>query len=1045
MALQFHKRFLFRTPCFPFLWSDPVQTVVTQKKFQEAIYLASPSLYDEMQKWINGQLKDEKAIEKLIYSLDKYLKRIRTRSTPFGLFASCSTGHWGETSEIFLNEELSPKTRFDMDFACVLARHIMKNPKIKSHLLFFPNSSLYKHGNQHRYIEFTYFRNRRKYNISSVDTSSYLQTILAMASRGAKVETLANAITNKEINFTEAIAFIDECIENQVLVSNLEPSVTGDELMLRIYRVIEKVKPEDAAEIILLLEKINMSLNEIDKNNRDNVELYREIFNTLQRLEIDVDEKFLFQVDCFRGCKVATISTSFQKKILQSIEFLEKITSPYVNNELSVFKKTFSDTYEDREMPLSHVLDPESGIGYPTKDIHGINHLVDDLFLMLPENSNLIQWDIKSEFLFKKVLEAIEHKKNVIELTDEDLMRFSNAPKKERNLPITFSVLFKIINNNKIFLKLIGGSSSAASMLGRFGHGEENISQMLKEIKDFEHQKLEDKVIAEIVHLPEDRAGNILFRPILSRYEIPYLAKSNLEPENQIGLEDIMISIKNDRFFLRSKKLNTEIIPFLSSAHNYKINSMPVYRFICDLQLQDIVKPALYFSWGALVHMFKFLPRLEYKDVILSPATWNLPSTDFLKLCSGIDSEDLINEISTWRKKWKMPKYVNLKDNDNELIVDLEDELSVRTFLSTIKKRSAIELNEFIFEPENAIVKDAEGNPYAHEIIAVIFNHEYKSASSPMQPALKQDNRGQLDIKRTFIPGSEWLYYKIYCGVKTADNILADTIKPMVELLMQKGLIQKWFFIRYSDPDFHIRLRFFNSEASKTREIIPEMFQFLSPLLEHGIISKVLTDTYVRELERYGRNTMELTESYFGIESIVALHLLSFTKSDADEEKRWLFALRSVDELLDNFHFKEEKKLSFIETLKNGFIAEHGGHKNLKVQLDNKFRKLRPKLTGFLNKTNDGDPNIKPLIQLLQWKKTQTEPIIEQILSIRNDGVLMTDLHKLISSYTHMMLNRLFKSRQRTYEMVIYDMLYKYYRSEIAKNKNITTGKLIIQ
>ena len=30
--------------------------------------------------------------------------------------------------------------------------------------------------------------------------------------------------------------------------------------------------------------------------------------------------------------------------------------------------------------------------------------------------------------------------------------------------------------------------------------------------------------------------------------------------------------------------------------------------------------------------------------------------------------------------------------------------------------------------------------------------------------------------KRTFIPGSEWIYYKIYTGIKTADSILKNEL-----------------------------------------------------------------------------------------------------------------------------------------------------------------------------------------------------------------------------------------------------------------------------
>ena len=51
--------------------------------------------------------------------------------------------------------------------------------------------------------------------------------------------------------------------------------------------------------------------------------------------------------------------------------------------------------------------------------------------------------------------------------------------------------------------------------------------------------------------------------------------------------------------------------------------------------------------------------------------------------------------------------------------------------------------------------------------------------------------------KRLYIPGSEWVYYKLYTGPKTADTILTDLIDPVINNLSCKNLIEKWFFIRY--------------------------------------------------------------------------------------------------------------------------------------------------------------------------------------------------------------------------------------------------------
>jgi len=49
-------------------------------------------------------------------------------------------------------------------------------------------------------------------------------------------------------------------------------------------------------------------------------------------------------------------------------------------------------------------------------------------------------------------------------------------------------------------------------------------------------------------------------------------------------------------------------------------------------------------------------------------------------------------------------------------------------------------------------------------------------------------------IKRIFIPGSEWVYFKIYAGYKSIDNILAQEVSLIIKDLTKTELIEKWFF-----------------------------------------------------------------------------------------------------------------------------------------------------------------------------------------------------------------------------------------------------------
>ena len=93
-----------------------------------------------------------------------------------------------------------------------------------------------------------------------------------------------------------------------------------------------------------------------------------------------------------------------------------------------------------------------------------------------------------------------------------------------------------------IYLSSAGGSS-AANLLGRFCHSDDSLFKYVKNITENEQNNNKDIVFAEIVHLPESRTGNILLRPQLRAFEIPYLAKVSVPKENQIPLDDLYISV----------------------------------------------------------------------------------------------------------------------------------------------------------------------------------------------------------------------------------------------------------------------------------------------------------------------------------------------------------------------------------------------------------------------------------------------------------------------------------------------------------------------
>ncbi|MBQ4801211.1 thiopeptide-type bacteriocin biosynthesis protein [Aquimarina sp. MMG015] len=293
-----------------------------------------------------------------------------------------------------------------------------------------------------------------------------------------------------------------------------------------------------------------------------------------------------------------------------------------------------------------------------------------------------------------------------------------------------------------------------------------------------------------------------------------------------------------------------------------------------------------------------------------------------------------------------------------------------------------------------------------------------------------------VDVQRSFIIGSEWLYYKIYTGPKTSDLILTDIIRPIATHLLDKGIIDKWFFIRYNDPKHHIRVRFHYNKPENIAEVINTLYGSLKEFSDEDLIWKIQLDTYQREVERYGGETMSISEELFFLDSRMIVDFLDMIDGDEGEELRWLFGVRAIDQLLQDFGYSEDDKLALLERLKTGFGVEFGMNKGLKKQMDKKFRNEHDKIKNFLSFKRDSDPDYAPIIDALDEKSISSKDLVKEILTI----VDKNQLDDMMSSYIHMLMNRLFRSKNRLHEMVLYDLLYRTYKVAwgIRKFKNKT-------
>jgi len=1033
--IQRHDFFVLRQPTFPIstlirfydqLATHPFEDLLRQHYqhplAQEALFIASPTLYERFQRWLAGEQLPEQP--KLLLTLHKYLIRMCSRATPYGLFASCTTGTFGEQTNFRASTTTAPRTHTRVDMDCLLAigRWLTTLPHVRNQLCLFPNTSLYSAGTSLRYVEQQWDIDHRNYFISAVETDQYLTAVLSAARVGATIGELTTCLTGLQTDADEAIDFIDQLIDSQLLVFETEPTVTGrpylDWLTERLASLTDTEGEVDA------LQELAAGLQQPDKR-----QTYSHIRQWLRDRQISAPTTDIMQVDSYVDNPALQLGERTMQPLERSLEKLLLLNQPNVCPDLDEFKRRFYNRYEDEEIPLTLALDQEVGVGYGSGSTLGVGYapLIDDLTFATHAAPQTTTWDWWQTFVMDKYASALRSRRNTIDideivLTDDDLAYIDQQRPMTNGMPDTFYAFGSLLassakaldEGNFRFNLLAYRGPSAVNLLSRFGEGDPALAQYIRNCAAEEEIRQPDVVIAEVVHLPENRVGNILTRPTIHPYEIPYMGHSSADTDHQIDLSDLVVSVRNNQVILRSKRLNQRVIPRQTTAHNFA-RGLPIYRFLCDLQAQDAHLNVVW-NWGVLRTQV-YLPRVRYQNVIVSRATWQLPPRQLtpdnpLRLVAQLTAAGL-------------PDQFLLAQGDNELLINLHIPESLALLSANIHRLlatatpgsdpSPLRLVEFLAKPDQCPFTNRR-DVYTHEVII-----PFSSKHNRPLPGLQQTSK-QLP-QRKFSVGSEWFYLKVYTGEKTSDALLLQTVYPVVQQLLKTQTIQEFFFIRYKDTDPHLRLRFRgNPHLEFYHHVVRAMEKALHDSVEVGIVHRVQVDTYQREFERYGMEHIGLCETLFHCDSLSTLSFLAHTGDTFNEDLRFAFAVRKIDRLLTDTGLTATQCRTILNTLKESFFQEFGGNTALRQQLNEKYRTYRP----LLNQAFGAD---FPGLATDDWSETQTR-LLRQLANTFAD----TDaLFGILSSLIHMIVNRLFPSKQRAYELVLYHCLARHYDSVRAR------------
>ncbi|MDR3008611.1 MAG: lantibiotic dehydratase [Sphingobacterium sp.] len=695
------------------------------------------------------------------------------------------------------------------------------------------------------------------------------------------------------------------------------------------------------------------------------------LFTNFQANIIDEAPEMLQPLDreksydiCFRSTVSGSFYFPYVDELKELITFLSSHSALSAPKELSEFRDKFVKQYDQQAIPLLQALDPEIGIGYGDFE----NNSNSELLGLFGHNGSR-QGGANLSKMIQKGVSVADNIPTVIQLEQYK----QNSRTIGFKLPNTFNAILNPAENSYL-LNMLGGAT-ANNVLGRFTFADHKVHELCKENASTESLSNPDVLFFDIAYSGEAAVDNISRRCPIYEYHVSIHSLSN--GSKQISLNDIYVAIRAGEVVLYSKELKKRLVPRLSNAYRYTRSELSLFRFLCDIQSQNIVQSLLP-NVDSLFDGMSFKPRISYKHLILSPASWRINLEDFP--CLNNSFKDKVSKSGKY-------KFVKFGYTDQTLHLDTESPEDLQLLYSILKANKEIWVQES-FSSECSPIRDTEGNLYHSEFILSIFHEEtiYQGIDLNLKESI---------IQRTFLPGSEWLYFELFLHPGKTDEVLLNDIKNILEKM--GDLIKLWFFIRYDEMGSHLRLRFRLKHVSYYGVISDQMHELITTLKGNGFLKDAKICTYEREIERYGADIMEQVEGLFYRDSLYVLNLINEL---SDIPALYLNTIQLIIAVGDAIFGMGELQ-GILTKLVNAHNTEHLlGTSAFKIINSFYKREIRARSTEIALPFNSEIIKVYITILLPLVRKRQIQ--------------LFADLF-------HMHINRLFSDHQREHETLIYN------------------------
>jgi thiopeptide-type bacteriocin biosynthesis protein len=889
--------------------------------------------------------------DKIKFTIWKYFNRAKYRATPFGGFAAVSLVRLGNQpgNAVRLQRDTVARRFWDWKEAVGVSR---LNNTIEDTTQIRSNSTIYVVGNELRYIR----QEQHLFQLTTIPSCEWINMIIQFCRTPVTVsELFALSKTTIGCNAIEIKDIVAQLLYLEVIYSDRRPNITG-----------------------------------------------RDFFERLGLSNAGSDA-------CYRIDRRTVIEGQFSEYLLKDIsEFLNfrrQLGLQETPAGLKNFFSSFKQKYGDGIVSLAQALDPEIGISYCglEEEVTG-GDFIPKMHRHLSFNGERSNGFLFPDRLLGFLLNGLASNQDI---HLENFVRASGLA--VNSFPNSFPVLISFIDNLPVIES--AGGVTANSLLGRFSLVDESYANLSRDVSAIEQTANPDVIFFEIAYIGEKEIDNINRRINSYEYELPLLSWSS--GEGSLNISDIMVFIRGDELILWSTIHQKRLIPRLSSAYNFKRSDLALFRFLCDLQSQNLTCD-MNFKLSEVLPGCDVYPRVYYKTILVSAKMWRIPAR-FLKI-QDYNAAELLDSFRLWLEQNKVSRFFKFGKGDQVLLFNSADPQELIYFL-TICSKMKPDTDTLIREASAGckLFTDEIGKTFHPEIVLTYYHNECIYHPAPLPSYYNGKISGSAsEIKKFHLPGSDWIYLEIYChSVRT--NVLL--MQYLVTLLKEASLlIDKWFFVRYDVPSHHIRLRIKLTDRRNTGELIRCIESWAKPILVQDVISDIQIKTYFPETHRYHYSGINTCETIFWLDSE---HVLRLLKCCLDENETYVHTLLLMAKLFGLLSADREENIRAVAVMGNSFAKEFSWDGQAFKIINVGFNGIKQGLQNLHRVDFLGRPD-----RLLKYTKRALDGKHD------NDAAL-----KFIVDLIHMHINRLFASRQREHEGVLYQFLLKYLKMQAVLSK----------